>query len=73
MGPDRSGSPRGGLGSAPGSCSSDYDNFSCDHGTGWSPRKFAGTVYFRSTGAGRAAALYVSLFIPSKCGGGTLA
>ncbi|MCQ4211805.1 beta-L-arabinofuranosidase domain-containing protein [Streptomyces longispororuber] len=59
--------PKGGLGSAPGSYSSDYDNFSCDHGTGLETHtKFADTVYFRSTGTGRAAALYVNLFIPSE-------
>lgn len=56
--------PKGGLGSAPGSYSGDYDNFSCDHGTGLETHtKFADTVYFRDEKAG---ALYVNLFIPSE-------
>ncbi|MEW2353919.1 beta-L-arabinofuranosidase domain-containing protein [Spirillospora sp. NPDC029432] len=54
--------PKGGLGAAPGSYSSDYDNFSCDHGTGLETHtKFADSVYFRSREA-----LYVNLFIPSE-------
>ncbi|MFJ8826029.1 beta-L-arabinofuranosidase domain-containing protein [Streptomyces sp. NPDC102467] len=58
--------PKGGLGSAPGSYSGDYDNFSCDHGTGLETHtKFADTIYFRTAGAGRAE-LYVNLFIPSE-------
>ncbi|MEU4656473.1 beta-L-arabinofuranosidase domain-containing protein [Streptomyces sp. NPDC023723] len=58
--------PKDGLGAAPGSYSGDYDNFSCDHGTGLETHtKFADTVYFRSR-AGRPAALYVNLFIPSE-------
>ncbi|MFI8949721.1 beta-L-arabinofuranosidase domain-containing protein [Streptomyces sp. NPDC053750] len=58
--------PKGGLGAAPGSYSSDYDNFSCDHGTGMETHtKFADSIYFRSAGQG-AKALYVNLFIPSE-------
>ncbi|MCX5441286.1 beta-L-arabinofuranosidase domain-containing protein [Streptomyces sp. NBC_00063] len=53
---------KGGLGTAPGSYSSDYDNFSCDHGTGMETHtKFADSIYFRS-----ADALWVNLFIPSQ-------
>ncbi|MGW4545021.1 beta-L-arabinofuranosidase domain-containing protein [Streptomyces violaceorubidus] len=58
--------PKGGLGSAPGSYSGDYDNFSCDHGTGLETHtKFADTVYFRTPGA-RRPVLHVNLFIPSE-------
>ncbi|MFJ3669741.1 beta-L-arabinofuranosidase domain-containing protein [Streptomyces sp. NPDC090106] len=58
--------PKGGLGSAPGSYSGDYDNFSCDHGTGLETHtKFADSVYFRSAGH-RSPALWVNLFIPSE-------
>ena len=58
--------PKGGLGSAPGSYSGDYDNFSCDHGTGLETHtKFADTVYFRTDGP-RRPELYVNLFIPSE-------
>ncbi|MEU0073007.1 beta-L-arabinofuranosidase domain-containing protein [Streptomyces sp. NPDC006332] len=58
--------PKGGLGSDPGSYSGDYDNFSCDHGTGLETHtKFADSVYFRSA-APRSPALYVNLFIPSE-------
>ncbi|WP_320781791.1 beta-L-arabinofuranosidase domain-containing protein [Streptomyces sp. CRN 30] len=58
--------PKGGLGSAPGSYSGDYDNFSCDHGTGLETHtKFADTVYFRSR-EGHPPALYVNLFVPSE-------
>ncbi|MFH9089796.1 beta-L-arabinofuranosidase domain-containing protein [Streptomyces sp. NPDC017673] len=58
--------PKGGLGAAPGSYSGDYDNFSCDHGTGLETHtKFADTVYFRSGGTERPT-LYVNLFIPSE-------
>ncbi|MFF7215201.1 beta-L-arabinofuranosidase domain-containing protein [Streptomyces sp. NPDC008238] len=54
--------PKGGLGAAPGSYSGDYDNFSCDHGTGLETHtKFADTIYFQSGDA-----LYVNLFIPSE-------
>ncbi|RZB19397.1 hypothetical protein StrepF001_11265 [Streptomyces sp. F001] len=54
--------PKGGLGAAPGSYSSDYDNFSCDHGTALETQtKFADTVY-----AHRRDTLYVNLFIPSE-------
>ncbi|GAA2883906.1 glycoside hydrolase family 127 protein [Streptosporangium fragile] len=54
--------PKGGLGSAPGSYSSDYDNFSCDHGTGMETHtKFADSIYLRSGDD-----LYVNLFIPSE-------
>ncbi|GJF25673.1 beta-L-arabinofuranosidase domain-containing protein [Streptomyces sp. HO565] len=57
--------PKGGLGAAPGSYSSDYDNFSCDHGTGMETHtKFADSIYFRSAGPDRT--LYVNLFIPSE-------
>lgn len=53
---------KGGLGAAPGSYSSDYDNFSCDHGTGMETHtKFADSIYFRSEDA-----LWVNLFIPSQ-------
>ncbi|MBA9004933.1 glycoside hydrolase family 127 protein [Thermomonospora cellulosilytica] len=53
---------KGGLVSAPGSYSSDYDNFSCDHGTGMETHtKFADSIYFQSGDA-----LYVNLFIPSE-------
>ncbi|MEU6844634.1 beta-L-arabinofuranosidase domain-containing protein [Streptomyces sp. NPDC046716] len=60
--------PKGGLGSAPGSYSGDYDNFSCDHGTGLETHtKFGDTVYFRSARAeGSESTLYVNLFIPSE-------
>ncbi|MFI2413654.1 beta-L-arabinofuranosidase domain-containing protein [Streptomyces sp. NPDC018947] len=58
--------PKGGLGAAPGSYSSDYDNFSCDHGTGMETHtKFADSIYFRSAGPD-AKTLYVNLFIPSE-------
>ncbi|MFJ4621113.1 beta-L-arabinofuranosidase domain-containing protein [Streptomyces sp. NPDC088812] len=58
--------PKGGLGSAPGSYSGDYDNFSCDHGTGLETHtKFADSVYFRSRD-GQPPALWVNLFIPSE-------
>ncbi|MEV5709989.1 beta-L-arabinofuranosidase domain-containing protein [Actinoallomurus sp. NPDC052274] len=53
---------KGGLGADPGSYSSDYTNFSCDHGTGMETHtKFADSIYFRT---GRT--LYVNLFIPSE-------
>ncbi|MEU0037472.1 beta-L-arabinofuranosidase domain-containing protein [Streptomyces sp. NPDC006333] len=58
--------PKGGLGAAPGSYSGDYDNFSCDHGTGLETHtKFADSVYFHSRDI-RSPALYVNLFIPSE-------
>ncbi|MEU6553462.1 beta-L-arabinofuranosidase domain-containing protein [Streptomyces sp. NPDC046915] len=58
--------PKGGLGAADGSYSGDYDNFSCDHGTGLETHtKFADSIYFRSRDA-HAAELYVNLFIPSE-------
>ncbi|MEU9355432.1 beta-L-arabinofuranosidase domain-containing protein [Streptomyces griseoloalbus] len=58
--------PKGGLGAAPGSYSGDYDNFSCDHGTGLETHtKFADTIYFRAGGT-RRPELYVNLFIPSE-------
>ncbi|MFI1728998.1 beta-L-arabinofuranosidase domain-containing protein [Streptomyces acidicola] len=58
--------PKGGLGAAPGSYSGDYDNFSCDHGTGLETHtKFNDSVYFRSR-EGRTPALWVNLFIPSE-------
>ncbi|MFB4424408.1 beta-L-arabinofuranosidase domain-containing protein [Streptomyces sp. QL37] len=60
--------PKGGLGSAPGSYSSDYDNFSCDHGTGLETHtKFADSVYFRSAdGSASGPSLHVNLYIPSE-------
>ncbi|MFI0238703.1 beta-L-arabinofuranosidase domain-containing protein [Streptomyces sp. NPDC016845] len=62
--------PKGGLGAAPGSYSGDYDNFSCDHGTGLETHtKFADTIYFKSADCHEptdAASLYVNLFIPSE-------
>ncbi|WP_373466080.1 beta-L-arabinofuranosidase domain-containing protein [Streptomyces sp. V3I8] len=64
--------PKGGLGSAPGSYSGDYDNFSCDHGSGLETHtKFADSIYFRTRdtpGARgtRRPSLYVNLFIPSE-------
>ncbi|GLZ10815.1 hypothetical protein Acsp04_10500 [Actinomadura sp. NBRC 104425] len=54
--------PKSGLGAAPGSYSSDYDNFSCDHGTGMETHtKFGDTIYFHGDDE-----LYVNLFIPSE-------
>ncbi|MEU4096437.1 beta-L-arabinofuranosidase domain-containing protein [Streptomyces sp. NPDC026673] len=54
--------PKGGLGAAPGSYSGDYDNFSCDHGTGLETHtKFADTIYLQSDDA-----LHVNLYIPSE-------
>ncbi|MGX1668818.1 beta-L-arabinofuranosidase domain-containing protein [Streptomyces sp. NPDC055400] len=54
--------PKSGLGAAPGSYSSDYDNFSCDHGTALETQtKFADTIYAHTHDA-----LYVNLFIPSQ-------
>ncbi|MER6982180.1 glycoside hydrolase family 127 protein [Streptomyces carpinensis] len=59
--------PKGGLGAAPGSYSGDYDNFSCDHGTGLETHtKFADSIYFRSNASQSSPALYVNLFIPSE-------
>ncbi|MEV0404112.1 beta-L-arabinofuranosidase domain-containing protein [Actinoallomurus sp. NPDC050550] len=53
---------KGGLGADPGSYSSDYTNFSCDHGTGMETHtKFADSIYFHTGGT-----LYVNLFIPSE-------
>ena len=53
---------KGGLGADAGSYSSDYTNFSCDHGTGMETHtKFADSIYFRSGDE-----LYVNLFIPSR-------
>jgi hypothetical protein len=58
--------PKGGLGAAPGSYSGDYDNFSCDHGSGLETHtKFADSIYFRTRNT-RGPALYVNLFIPSE-------
>ncbi|MFS8204080.1 beta-L-arabinofuranosidase domain-containing protein [Streptomyces sp. CWNU-52B] len=58
--------PKGGLGSAPGSYSGDYDNFSCDHGSGLETHtKFADSIYFR-TRETSGPSLYVNLFIPSE-------
>ncbi|WP_326624916.1 glycoside hydrolase family 127 protein [Streptomyces sp. NBC_01761] len=63
--------PKGGLGAVPGSYSSDYDNFSCDHGTGLETHtKFVDTIYFESAAGPKGTAqppeLYVNLFIPSE-------
>ncbi|MFE7169350.1 beta-L-arabinofuranosidase domain-containing protein [Streptomyces sp. NPDC057616] len=59
--------PKGGLGAAPGSYSGDYDNFSCDHGTGLETHtKFADSIYFRSHAPRSRPTLYVNLFIPSE-------
>jgi DUF1680 family protein len=59
--------PKGGLGAAPGSYSGDYDNFSCDHGTGLETHtKFADSIYFRSNAPQSPPILYVNLFIPSE-------
>ncbi|WP_328498491.1 glycoside hydrolase family 127 protein [Streptomyces sp. NBC_00414] len=67
--------PKGGLGSAPGSYSGDYDNFSCDHGSGLETHtKFADSIYFRTRDtqgtrgdhSTRGPSLYVNLFIPSE-------
>ncbi|MBO0683448.1 MAG: glycoside hydrolase family 127 protein [Candidatus Dormibacteraeota bacterium] len=50
------------MGSNPNVYSSDYDNFSCDHGTGMETQaKFADTVYSRDERG-----LSVNLFIPSE-------
>jgi DUF1680 family protein len=50
-----------GLQSAPGSYSSDYGNFSCDHGTAMETQvKFADTVFLT-----RGDSVYVNLFVPS--------
>ncbi|MER7394052.1 beta-L-arabinofuranosidase domain-containing protein [Streptomyces sp. NPDC000151] len=50
------------MGSDPNAYSTDYDNFSCDHGTGMETQaKFADTVYTH-----RADSLLVNLFIPSE-------
>ncbi|WP_404193081.1 glycoside hydrolase family 127 protein [Streptomyces tauricus] len=58
--------PKGGLGAAPGSYSGDYDNFSCDHGSGLETHtKFADSIYFRTRDT-RGPSLYVNLFIPSE-------
>ncbi|MFJ3895630.1 beta-L-arabinofuranosidase domain-containing protein [Streptomyces sp. NPDC090083] len=59
--------PKGGLGAAPGSYSGDYDNFSCDHGTGLETHtKFADSIYFRAKSPRATPTLYVNLFIPSE-------
>ncbi|MEV0210445.1 beta-L-arabinofuranosidase domain-containing protein [Streptomyces sp. NPDC050788] len=59
--------PKGGLGAAPGSYSSDYDNFSCDHGTGLETHtKFADSIYFHSSAPHARPTVYVNLFIPSE-------
>ncbi|WP_307808183.1 glycoside hydrolase family 127 protein [Streptomyces oryzae] len=53
------------MGDDPEAYSTDYDNFSCDHGTGMETHaKFADTIYSRATGDD--AALFVNLFIPSR-------
>ncbi|MFI6662698.1 beta-L-arabinofuranosidase domain-containing protein [Streptomyces sp. NPDC050523] len=59
--------PKGGLGAAPGSYSGDYDNFSCDHGSGLETHtKFADSIYFHSDAPQSPPTLYVNLFIPSE-------
>jgi uncharacterized protein len=51
-----------GLVNEPGSYSSDYGNFSCDHGTGMETHsKFADSVWFT-----RESTAYLNLFIPSR-------
>ncbi|GAA3439257.1 glycoside hydrolase family 127 protein [Kutzneria kofuensis] len=50
------------MGTDPNAYSTDYDNFSCDHGTGMETQaKFADTIYSRD-----AAGLSVNLFVPSQ-------
>lgn len=50
------------MGSDPNVYSTDYDNFSCDHGTGMETQaKFADTIYSHD-----ADNVYVNLFIPSE-------
>jgi uncharacterized protein len=50
------------MGSDPDVYSTDYNNFSCDHGTGMETQaKFADTIYSRD-----AKGLFVNLFIPSE-------
>ncbi|MFI6405411.1 beta-L-arabinofuranosidase domain-containing protein [Streptomyces sp. NPDC050548] len=50
------------MGADPGVYSTDYDNFSCDHGTGMETQaKFADTIYTHDEHA-----LLVNLFIPSQ-------
>lgn len=50
------------MGTDPDVYSTDYDNFSCDHGTGMETQsKFADTVYSRD-----ATGLFVNLFVPSQ-------
>jgi hypothetical protein len=50
------------MGSDPNAYSTDYDNFSCDHGTGMETQaKFADTIYSRD-----ADGLSVNLFVPSQ-------
>ncbi|MTD13250.1 hypothetical protein GIS00_04720 [Nakamurella sp. YIM 132087] len=51
-----------GLEAAPGSYSSDYDNFSCDHGTAMETHsKFADSVWFTQPGIA-----WLNLFVPSE-------
>jgi DUF1680 family protein len=51
-----------GLDNAPGSYSSDHDNFSCDHGSGMETHtKFADSIYFTEPDA-----VWVNLYIPSE-------
>ncbi|MGY6024562.1 hypothetical protein [Streptomyces spinosirectus] len=59
--------PKDGLGAAPGSYSGDYDNSSCDRGTGLEKHtKVADSIYFHSNTAQSSRTLYVNLFIPSE-------
>ena len=58
------------MGTDPNVYSTDYTNFSCDHGTGMETQaKFADTIYSRDSQG-----LFVNLFIPSEvtCGDGGL-
>ncbi|MFG1643217.1 beta-L-arabinofuranosidase domain-containing protein [Amycolatopsis sp. NPDC049252] len=53
--------PKEGVTSDPGTYSSDYGNFTCDHGTGLETHvKYAENIYFTTSDT-----LYVTLFIPS--------
>ena len=53
--------PKEGVTSDPGTYSSDYGNFTCDHGTGLETHvKYAENIYFTAGDT-----LYVNLFIPS--------
>ncbi|MEV6793091.1 beta-L-arabinofuranosidase domain-containing protein [Streptomyces sp. NPDC051320] len=50
------------MGTDPNAYSTDYDNFSCDHGTGMETQaKFADTIYTHGANT-----LFVNLFVPSE-------